>query len=106
MAKARASLAAVGMAKLVDGRTSIAETRRAGDEVDILRRQSAACCVPRGEGPRRAASWAISTGLCAPPPETISWWIVVLGRTKRFRASTIVRAVKIVAVRTRSFGLA
>ena len=30
-------------------------------------------------------------GLRAPPPETMSWWILCLGRTKRWRASTMER---------------
>ena len=55
---------------------------------------------------RAAASWARISGLRAPPPETMSWWILCLGRTKRCRASTTESAVKIVTARIRSAGLA
>jgi hypothetical protein len=106
MAKARASLASVGTANWLDGKTAIFEYGSGEDEGTIYR-------TPTGEewdapallgGASSAVSWAIRRGLFAPPPETISWWIFVFGRTKRFRASTMERAVKIVTVRIKSFG--
>jgi hypothetical protein len=57
-------------------------------------------------GARAASSWPIRRGLRAPPPETISWAVFVCGKTKRFKASTTLRAVKMVAVRIRSSGRA
>src|SRR5260370_604978 len=57
-------------------------------------------------GARAASSWPIRRGLREPPPETISWEIFVWGKTKRLRASTTLKAVKIVAVRMRSSGRA
>src|SRR6266404_8363081 len=100
MAKARASLAAAGTSKCDEEMTAMDGCW--GCELNNANREIG---VPRGAA-RSAVRWAMSRGLFAPPPETVSWWIFVLGRTKRFRASTIERAVKIVAARMRSFGFA
>ena len=53
---------------------------------------------------REAASCAIISGLCAPPPDTINSSMFVRGRMNRRKASAMDRGVKIVAVRTRSAG--
>src|SRR6266403_1573675 len=106
MAKARASLASLGMPNWLDGKTAIfGYVSGEGEEGTLYpaptgEERSAGALV----GANSAASWAIRRGLCAPPPETISCWIFLFVRTKRFKASTIERAVKIVAVRIRSFG--
>src|SRR5260370_42159163 len=68
-----------------------------------LPRWGATCCAPT---PRAAAGWARSKGLRAPPPGTMSWWILVLGKTKRLSASTTDRAGKIVAARGGAGGVA
>src|ERR1700693_6114595 len=81
-AKAKASLAASGTPKLEEGRISICAERW-----DALKR------APTTWLPRTENSWAWINGFLAPPPEMISWWILVLGRTKRFRASTTESAV-------------
>src|SRR5579859_7593059 len=100
MAKARASLASAGMANADEAWISIVGVERGRREEGTMYR------APTEEELRNAVSWAIRRGFCAPPPETMSWSILVFGRTKRCRASAIESAVKMVAVRMRSFGLA
>src|SRR5579862_70520 len=104
MAKARASLASAATPKFVDGRTSMGEKRRRGDDVDALPGSGAACCAPTEED-RSAVSWDMMSGFWEPPPETISCWILCLGRTKRWSASAMEAAVKTVTVWRRSLGL-
>src|SRR5690349_25079575 len=106
MAKARASLASVGIAKTVEGRTSMdRECRATNDDVaDTLPKWGAACCAPTIGEERKATSWDTRRGFWAPPPETMSCWILCLGRTKRWTASAMDAAVTTVAVWMRSFG--
>src|SRR6201988_3381245 len=84
------------------------ERTRIGVEVEALPRWGAGCrarATERG-APRAAEIWARISGLRAPPPETMSCWILCFGRTKRCRASTTERAVNTVAGRMRAAGLA